>query len=284
MKRVNILLAIILAAAIGLFAVYLFWAHVAVDKVGPVFTVEEALLELSVTDPEEALLQGITAMDDHDGDVTPSILVESVYGISDDNVTTVIYAAFDRAGNVSKIQREVRYTDYESPRFTLTHGLCFPGGSDFDLLDYVGAQDVLEGDIRRRVRATLISDTRSISEIGSHVVRMQVTNSLGDTVEADFPVEVYDPEWYTASVVLDEYLLYLDKGDHFDPRQHMKSFVVRGDAINISSQIPSDIACTITNNVDTNVPGVYQVEYVLSKNINLTTFSGRTILTVIVQE
>lgn len=284
MKRINILLSIVLAAAVGLFAVYLLWIHNNLDTTGPVINVSQELLEISVSDPESALLQGITAVDARDGDVTDSLLVESVYGINEDHLTTVTYAAFDRSGNVSKVQRQVRYTDYESPKFQLYRTLCFPGGSGFDLLEYVGASDVLEGDIRRRVRATLVSDTKSVSNIGSHVVRLQVTNALGDTVEADVPVEVYDPEWYSASVELDAYLLYLKKGDAFDPEDYLKTFVVRGEDIDIRYGIPEDVSCTITNLVNTRVPGVYQVKYILSKNINLVTFSGQAVLIVIVTE
>ena len=274
----------VLAAAVVLFGCYLFWAHNAKDLVAPVITVEEGILECLVSDPQEKLLAGVTAWDDRDGDVTASLLVESIYGISDENVTTVTYAAFDRAGNVSKVQRQVRYTDYRAPRFVANRNLCFAGNSKFDLLRYIGADDVLDGDIRRRVRATLISDTKSINELGSHVVRLQVTNSLGDTVEADIPVEVYDPEWYTASVELKEYLIYLDKGAFFNPKSYMVNFVVRGDEINLHSGVPSDITCVIGGEVNTNVPGVYAVKYVLSKDIGLTTFSGQAVLIVIVQE
>lgn len=283
-KRVNILLLTVLAAAVGLFGIYLLWIHNNLDTVGPVITIDEELLEISVEDPEEALMQGVRAVDDRDGDVTANILVESVYGITEDNLTTVTYAAFDRAGNVSKVQRQVRYVDYESPRFVLYGSLCFPGGSGFDLLDYVGATDVLEGDIRRRVRATLVSDTKAISQIGSHVVRFQVTNSLGDTVEADFPVEVYDPEWYTASVELSKYLVYLDKGETFDPEDYLKTFVVRGDDIDISRSVPEDVYCSIHSRVNTQVPGIYEVTYTLSQNVNLVTFSGKAVLIVIVEE
>lgn len=283
-KRVNILLTIVLAAAIGLFAAYLFWIHNNLDTTGPVITVDEELLEISVEDPEEALMQGVTAVDDRDGDVTDGMLVESVYGINGDNLATVTYAAFDKAGNVSKVQRQVRYVDYESPRFELYDTLCFPGGSGFDLLDYVGAVDVLEGDIRRRVRATLVSDTKSISEIGTHQVRFQVTNSLGDTVEVVLPVEVYDPDWYSAEVVLNEYLIYLDKGDSFDAEDYLQTFVVRGEDIDVSRRVPEDVYCSITGQVNTGVPGVYVVSYTLSKNENLVTFTGQSKLIVIVQE
>jgi hypothetical protein len=97
-------------------------------------------------------------------------------------------------------------------------------------------------------------------------------------------VEVYDPEWYTASVELKEYLIYLDKGALFNPKSYLVNFVVRGDEINLRSGVPSDITCVIGGEVNTNVPGVYAVKYVLSKDIGLTTFSGQAVLIVIVQE
>lgn len=284
MKRRFLLPAAVMAAAIALFGCYRVWAYNAKDTVAPVITIEEGLLECSVSDSEEMLLTGVTAWDDRDGDVTSSVLVESISGITDENVTTVTYAAFDRAGNVSKLQRQVRYTDYTPPRFVSECSLCFPANSAFDLLSCVGAEDVLDGDIRRRVRATLISDTKSISEKGTHMVRLQVTNSLGDTVEADIPVEVYDPEWYTASVELKEYLIYLDKGASFDARSYLLSFAVRGEAMDLRRGIPADVSCDIRGEVNTDEPGVYAVKYVLSQNIGLTTFSGQAVLLVIVQE
>lgn len=284
MKRRYLLLAVIGAAATAMFCAYLFLSHFTKDTTAPVISVAEGILEISVEDTRDVLLNGVTAMDDRDGDVTASLLVESVYGITDDNVTTVTYAAFDRAGNVAKVQRQVRYTDYHEPRFELSHSLCFPKTTGFDLLDYVGATDALEGDIRRRVRATLVSDTKSIMEVGSHVVRLQVTNSLGDTVEADIPVEIYDPEWYTATVKLDKYLVYLKTGDTFVPERYLKSFAVRGDEINVSNGVPNEIYCHIEGVVNTGEPGIYQVTYDLSKNVNLENHAGRAILIVIVQD
>ena len=274
----------VLAAAVMLFAGYLFWIHNSLDTTGPVITIDDGVLEISVKDDDSALMQGITALDDRDGDVTGRMLVESIYGITEDKLTTVTYAAFDRAGNVTKVQRQVRYKDYKAPRFELYDSLCFPGGSGFDVLDYIGAQDVIEGDIRRRVRATLVSATKSISEIGSHVVRFQVTNSLGDTTQVDLPVSVYDPEWYTAAVELEEYLIYLKVGDSFDPEDYLKTFLVRGTEIDVSRQVPEDVYCSIDSGVSTRRPGVYTVTYNLSKNVNLTTFSGQAVLVVIVEE
>ena len=88
-KRINVLLLMILAVAVGLFACYHIWVHNRLDTQGPVITIEDGLLEVSVEAPEEVLLTGIHATDDRDGDVTASILVESIYGITEDHVTTV---------------------------------------------------------------------------------------------------------------------------------------------------------------------------------------------------
>ena len=283
MKRMNVLLLLVLAAAVGLFGCYLIWIHNNLDTIGPVITIDEGILEISVEDPEDALMQGVRAVDDRDGDVTSRILVESVYGINTDNLTTVTYAAFDSAGNVSKAQRQVRYRDYLPPRFELYGSLTFPHGSGFDLLEYVGADDVLEGDIRRRVHATLISDTRSIDSEGTHRVKLQVTSALGDTQEIVVPVEVYDPEWYAARVTLTEYMVYLEKGDVFKPRDYLESFQLRGDPVDLSRTVPEDITVDIDNEVNTAIPGVYEVTYILSQMVNMDTYSGIAKLIVIVE-
>ena len=274
---------LILAVAVGLFGCYYFWIHERIDKVGPVFTIEEELLEVSVSAPKEDLLQGIHATDDRDGDVTASILVENIYGINDNQETTVSYAAFDRAGKVSKIQRQVRYKDYEKPRFEAYSTLCFPSGKSFDLLDHVGAWDVLEGDIHRRVHATLISDTENITAEAEHRVKLQVTNGLGDTVELTIPVLVYSPEWYSASIELKESLIYLEQGASFDPEEYLETFVFRGTPIDISEMVPDDITVEIDNEVRLDEPGVYTVTYVLSKSQNTVTHSGIAKLIVIVE-
>ena len=283
MKRINVLLLMILAVAIGLFACYHIWVHNRLDTVGPVVTIDEGILEVSVKDPEEALLAGIHATDDRDGDVTGAVLVESIYGIDEDNITTVTYAAFDRAGNVTKIQRQVRYTDYEPPSFQLYGSLTFTFGSGFDLLEYLGAWDVRDGNIGRRIHATLVSDTKSIDAEGRHKVKLQVTNNLGDTQEIILPVEVFDPEWYTADVVLSSYMIYLEQGESFDPRSYLEEFIFRGEPINVSGSTPADVEVEIHNGVKTNVPGVYEVTYILSKSLNLNTYSGIARMIVVVE-
>ena len=283
MKRMNIMLLLVLVAAAALFSCYQLWIHNNLDTVGPVITIEEGILEVSVEDPDSMLMQGVRAEDARDGDVTADVMIESVYGINEHGETTVTYVAFDAAGNVTKAQRQIRYRDYHSPRFVLSGSLTYPYGRRFDLMENVGAIDVLEGDIRRRIHPTLISDTRSIDDEGVHQVKLQVTNSLGDTAQIVVPVEVYDPEWYNADVTLTEYLVYLEKGSRFDSRAYLKSFVVRGEPVDVSSEIPEEISVDINSKVRVNEPGLYEVSYVLSQTVDANTYTGMAKLIVIVE-
>lgn len=280
--KVILFLAVVLTATAA-FVGYRSWDEDRTDAVSPEFTVAEEMLELSVHDPESALLQGITAWDNRDGDVTGSILVESAYGITDGNCVTVTYAAFDAAGNVAKVQRSVRYTDYIAPRFTLSKSLAFVQDANEDVLNRVGATDLIDGDITRRVRATLISDTTSVSYVGTHEVQFQVTNSIGHTVQTVLPVEVYSPDKYNASLELDEYILYLSAGDRFEAKEHLSALSIFGRKVDLSGGLPSDTLCSVSGSVDTGTPGVYPVRYTVTRTENGNTYVGYSMLIVIVE-
>ena len=88
---------------------------------------------------------------------------------------------------------------------------------------------------------------------------------------------------HTPNVHLSDYLIYLKQGEDFDPRAYLEEFVFRGEPIDISRSVPADIVVEIDNEVRTNVPGVYEVTYILSRSLNTMTHSGIARLIVIVQ-
>ena len=285
MKKSKIILHILaLIVAIASFFLFRAYIRITTDSKPPEFRVEEGILELSVSDPESALMQGISARDNRDGDVTHTILIESVTAISNDQVATVTYAAFDRSGNISKIQRKVRYTDYRSPRILLTHSAAFPGESGADLMNYVSAEDVLEGNIGRRVRATLVSNTGSLSREGIHTVRLGVTNSLGDSVQLEIPVEIYAAGLYNASLTLKDYILYLPKGSVFHAENYLNSFEFGGKSINLSRNQPIGFSVKYDDTVRTNVPGVYSVSYTATYTDRTVQYTGHSVLIVVIEE
>lgn len=252
------------------------------DTAAPEISVSGEVLELSVYDGKDALLQGVTAADDRDGDVTASLVVEGIGQINGANEVTVTYAAFDRSGNVAKAKRTVRYTDYESLKFTLNRPLVYASGTSFDLLTAIQAEDMVDGDISYRIKATSLDET-SVSAAGSHTVRFRVTNSMGDTVELTLPVEVYT-ERYNAQLTLTDYLVYIRAGDDFDYMDYLKDFTVREDTVHLNGRVPSGVTLRTAGHVETEVPGVYTLSMTMTQQQGSLEYVGYTRLIVVVEE
>ena len=214
---------LLMALAIGILLAYQTWKTVVTDNEPPVFHVADQVLEISVSDDTKTMLQGITASDNRDGDVTASILIEKIGKINDNHEITVTYAAFDKAGNVAKHGRTVRYRDYKSPRFALSEPLMYLVGREVSVERSIHAYDLIDGDISRKVKPTLVSELALTVE-GTHQMMFRVTNSLGDTVELQLPVEIYPTSKYTAQLNLTEYLVYIPKGSSFDANDYLKDF------------------------------------------------------------
>ncbi len=252
------------------------------DTTPPNITISQTLLELSAQEPRSALLAGVTAQDETDGDVTASLVVESVRLVRSDGTVAVTYAAFDASGNVAKADREVKYTDYESPRFSLSRPLLFSQNYSYDILNIIGARDMLDGDISHRIRATVLDEV-SAGYIGTHDVQFRVTNSLGETVELVLPVEVYTPGLFEGSLTLTEYMVYIQKGQSFNPKAYVNQLTVGREQINLRGQLPEGASLSITGLVNTGVPGIYTVDYEATYELGSQIYTGYSRLMVIVE-
>jgi hypothetical protein len=214
--------------------------------------------------------------------VTASVLVEQIGDITDDNQAQVVYAAFDAAGNVAKLHRTVRITDYRQPRFTLDAPLNFIYGSVIDPLKFVGAVDLFDGDIRHRVKTTLMDET-SITAEGTHDVLFRVTNSLGDTAQLVLPVEVQYAGRYDAQLFLTDYLIYLPLNEPFAAERYLSEYLVYGQATDLTGGVPENLTLTTDGYVDTSKPGVYVISYNMSSTRGSHTNYGYTRLIVVVE-
>lgn len=260
MKKRNWLLLLAIIACLALYFGYRIMDQRNTDTTPPQITFSDDAVKLSVTDPKEALLQGVSASDTQDGDVTSSLVVERIKLTDPDGSILVKYAAFDGSGNVAKAEREAKYADYESPRFSLSAPLLFTANSSFDVLDVIGATDTLDGNILHRIRATSL-DNSAVAAAGSHQVEFRVTNTLGDTARLTLPVEVYDAKEYTMDVELTKYLIYLDSVTNFDAERYLDSVTRNRETTSLRTGTPKNVTVKITGEVDTRTPGVYAVDY-----------------------
>ena len=238
------------------FAVYRCLSSRHIDREPPQITMEQDELSLSVGDPKERLLEGVRAQDVQDGDVTDSIVVESVQGLVSDKRFTVTYAAFDAAGNVSKAQRTVFYKDYTAPRFALSAPLIFREGTSLDVFAPLEAEDVFDGSLKDRIKGTLVSGETQIAQAGEYTVEFRVTNSLGDTAYLTAPVEVLLAEDGGAELTLSSYLTYLKKNAAFVPEYYVTGLSAGGQIISLD-----EASVQITSNVDMTRAGAYWVDY-----------------------
>ncbi len=264
MRTKNWLWILVIAVAAAAFAGYCSLDAMRTDSKPPEISLDGTLLEVSVEDPKSALLQGVTASDKKDGDVTDSLVVESITLLDGEGNVSVTCAAFDAAGNVARAERKARYTDYISPRFTLSRPLTYIQSTNFDILSNVGATDVFDGDIQHRVRATVLGE-EPMSASGTYSVQFQVTNSLGDTQTRIFPVEITSGEYHDASMELTDYLVYLPVGAVFNAKSYLQSVTYQRQRVDLlGGMLPSGFDLETRGQVQTQTPGTYTVSYTLT--------------------
>ena len=76
-------------------------------------------------DSYDVLLEGMTAEDGVDGDVTDTIRVSNIY-VTGDGKAIVVYVAKDSSNNIAKLKREIRYKKKEVVESTGTESQTLP--------------------------------------------------------------------------------------------------------------------------------------------------------------
>ena len=296
LKMISISLFVISLLLLGVHAIKV---NVIDDKTGPVFHIDNKLIEVSVRDDEDSLLKGMTATDAKDGDVTDSIIVESISPFTGTGRRIVNYAAFDSDYHVTHVKRELQYTDYEPTRFNLSKPLAFQLNAT-NLLDGITATDYIDGDITRRVK--MMSDEEiDTSHVGEYSARLKVTNSAGGTSYLPVTVEIYDASvrYRVPQLRLTENLVYVGKEQDFDEKEYLQSMVISGTEYSLTDEAgtygasyvaPDNTDKTVSysrvdieSDVDTNAAGYYEVVYTFDDTV-FSTGTGKARLYVVVTE
>ena len=219
----------------------------------PVLSCEIPELTVSVKDPPEALLAGLTAYDETDGDLTDQIMVASTTHFISLGTVRVKYVVFDKHNNSATYTRSVHYSDYQSPRFSLSQAPIYLRGDNFDILNHITVIDDLDGNISHKVK--VISSAVSNYTAGSYPVMLEVANSYGDTSQIELRVIYLDKYSSQVTIRLRNYIAYVEAGSKFDPYSYILS-VTDGTGVALSKD-----SVTVDGNVNTAQPGSYQLTY-----------------------
>ena len=269
------------------------------DQTGPVFYMDSNIVEVSVKDEEKALVKGLTAKDARDGDVTDSIIVESISPFTGTGHRIVTYAAFDSDNHVTHAKRELAYTDYTASRFHLSKQLAFAMNAT-NLLDGISVDDCIDGDITRSIR--MMSDEEiDTAHVGEYSARLKVTNSAGGVTYLPVTVEIYDASvhYKLPQIKLTDNVVYIEKGAYFDEEEYLDSIVINGTKYALTNEegsygskyaLSDETEDTISfdrvvieSDVDTDETGYYEVEY-LFEDTQSFTGTGKARLYVVVTE
>ena len=276
MRRIRVLSIIIFVIAVLSFGIFRIVSLKDRDMTGPKITMAEESVTVSCEAAEEEMLAGITATDKRDGDVSDSLIVESMTNFIEKGRRNITVAAFDSTNHVSKATREIIYSDYHSPTFGMEKPLKFPLNTE-NILDGVSASDVLDGNLTANIKIS--SDYYvKVDQVGDYPVVLTVTNSAGDVSELPVTVQIYDPteESQNPQIELSAYLVQTTPGTAVDPWSYVQSITLRGkdyvrgedgvlrDTDPAENQERTSISqgeVSISQDVDYNTPGVYEITY-----------------------
>ena len=286
MRRLKRLSAALFIISLILLVFHVFKVRILDDRTGPVFHMDNRTVEVSVKDGQEALIKGLTATDARDGDVSDSIIVESIGPFTGAGSRIVSYAAFDSDNHVTHTKREMIYTDYVPSRFHLSRPLSFAMNT-VNILNGVSVMDSIDGDLTRNVR--MVSDGEiDTAHVGEYSARLKVTNSAGAISYLPVTVEIYDASVFHRLPLLNlkEYAVYVEKGDEFNEREYLTSIVINGTSYSMTeeegtygspAEAQEEAQRTISydrvyieSEVNTDVIGSYEVLYSFEDTISKT--------------
>lgn len=216
MKAIKWIVTVLLVLTSGLY-----WGNEVLDRFsgrdqGPELTCTEELLEVPVRAGDSVLLQGMTAMDEQDGDLTDRIIVGGVSGLIGKDRAKVTYLVFDSDDNMATYVRQIRYTDYTRPRIRVSQPLVFEDPESGGLLEHVMVTDRLDGDLTEKAQVVTLWKTEREDLYAATVV---ATNSRGDSVSVKLPVYIRSSA--DSLVSLRSQVVYLEQGMQLEPMDYL---------------------------------------------------------------
>lgn len=251
----------ILAVLIFIITVYLEIGNYE-RRIGPVIEMRDSSLEtieatIDTTDEELASLA--KAYDDKDGDISKNIVVEHKNYFFEKGLSTITFSVCDSDNNVAKISKNIRYTDYTSPKIEVYSSLIYMTSSSERISSYFKVTDVFDGDISSRLKIIATDFNKNIP--GEYFVTCKVTNSFGDTQEMVFPILIEAQTKHNAKIYLNDHYVYLAKGETHDFQQYID---------NVENEIGYNYGVkdvrVDASRFDNTKAGVYPIDFTITAN------------------
>lgn len=204
--------------------------YIGEDRNGPEISVpQEEITYVAGTDTS-ALLNGVTAQDDRDGDVTDTVTIESIIPNADQTGASVVYVAKDSKNNVTKETRTIVYSTDANQ--AAAQAAAEQAAADQAAQDQAAAEQAAQGDAAGE-RAQTTDDGAAQNEAAIAALSAE------------------SPRFY-----LTQYSVELERGAELNELSYVQDISDDEDSRDELYQ-----GIRISGEVDTNTPGEYTLEY-----------------------
>lgn len=275
-KRLVVFLAILCIALAG----FVIGVRMRTDREGPKITFGEEDIVYTDSTTEEELLEGVTAEDAVDGDVSDTITLESVYPMDEDTAVAV-YVAKDSKNNITKVKREMKCSEEEDSSKKNKEK-----SSDKQKQEEQEPESTPEPTVTEELpeaeqpEEPTVSPTPGIDqEVGAEAEGTPEDSNVDREAEearaAQEALASQMPE-QSPRIYLTDYLIRIQAGESIDRLSYVKE--IQDDSDNISELWHY---ISIDGTLDVNTPGTYELTYyVIDSNNNE---SNKALLKVIVE-
>lgn len=275
MRIIKIILVMCSIAALGAFIISEAVQFGSRDSSKPQISASTDTIEVTSEYTREDLMKGISAWDEKDGDLTSKVVFSSPSRFMKKGVCSLTYVVFDSSGQSASLTRKVKFTDYHSPRFTLSQPLVFVEGegSNQEAMKRLGAEDILDGN--RKEWIVQKESNANYQFPGAYSITVEVDNSFGDTSTESLPIHVVSVSSQQIRIELSQKIVYVSVGQELNPASYIAKVTGTGG----ESIDPAKVS--VSSNVNINVPGCYEIHYEIKDDQGE---RGETWLTVIVED
>lgn len=205
------------------------------------------------------LMDGVSAHDVEDGDLTNKVVYGSTVDVNTEGTYQVTYQVTDSAGHKTSATRDVVVTN-DAPVIHVSGNNQTEVGHAFDPLQGVTADDYQGGDLTTEIKVAGDVDT---SKLGDYELIYTVTDKNGavTTLKRSVTVFATAPTLDVSKVPTE-----LKVGDQFNPKANVTAVSPYGDVI-----------VAVDGSVDTSKPGSYELAYTATDKFGQKTVKEVTI-------
>lgn len=205
------------------------------------------------------LMDGVSAHDVEDGDLTNKVVYANTVDINTEETYQVTYQVTDSAGHKTSVTRDVVVTN-DAPVIHVLGNNQTEVGRAFDPLQGVTADDYQDGDLTTEIKFAGNVDT---SKPGDYELTYAVTDKNGTVTTLKRSVTVFAT---APTLDVSKVPTELKVGDQFNPKANVTAVSPYGDVI-----------VAVDGSVDTSKPGSYELAYTATDKFGQKTVKQVTI-------